>query len=101
MSTLHIENTVDDYGAWKAAFDKFDRVRRDNGVLGYQITRAADDPSQVYVDLEFAGRDEALAFVTVLEKIWRTPRSQAVLANHRAPEVRDVVVRSTVVGTAT
>jgi hypothetical protein len=94
MSTLHIENTVDDYSAWKAAFDKFDRVRLDNGVLGYQITRGADDPSQVYVDLDFAGRDEALAFVTVLEKIWRTPQSQAVVGSHRTPEVRDVAERS-------
>jgi hypothetical protein len=98
MSTLHIENTVDDYDAWKAAFDKFDRVRRDNGVLGHRITRAAADPRRVYVDLDFAGRDEALAFVAVLEKIWRTPQSHAVLANHRAPEVRDVAESSTVVG---
>jgi hypothetical protein len=100
MSTLHIENTVDDYDAWKAAFDRFDRVRRDNGVLAYRITRAADDPRQVYVDLEFAGRDEARAFVAVLARIWRTPQSQAVLADHRAPEVRDVAESSTVVGAA-
>lgn len=98
MSTLHIENTVDDYDAWKAAFDRFDRLRRDNGVLGYRITRAADDPRRVYVDLDFTGRDAALAFAAVLEKIWRTPQSQAVLADHRAPEVRDIAESANVVG---
>lgn len=40
----------------------------------------------------------SLAFVAVLEKIWRTPQSQSVLATRRGPEVRGVVERSTVVG---
>ena len=90
MSTLHIHNTVDDYDAWKTAFDKFDRLRQDNGVLAYRITRNAEDPHQVYVDLDFANRDDATAFVHVLERIWRTPQSQAVLTGHHTPQVRDL-----------
>jgi hypothetical protein len=60
MTTLHIENTVRDYDAWKANFDKFDRARRDRGVTRYRVSRAAEDPTTVMVDLEFdsAGRAE-------------------------------------------
>ncbi|MEU1209469.1 hypothetical protein [Nocardia sp. NPDC005825] len=88
MFTLHIANEVEDYDAWKTAFDKFDRVRRDNGVLAYRITRAEPDNHRVYVDLDFDSRDRAVAFATVLEGIWRTPQSQRVLIGHGAPELR-------------
>lgn len=91
MPTLHIQNTVSDYQAWKAAFDKFDRFRADNGVMGYRISRPAGDPTQVYVDLDFTTEEEATAFVAVLAKIWQTPQSQAVSTSHSAPEVREVV----------
>lgn len=95
MSTLHIENTVEDYDAWKAAFDKYDRVRHDNGVLAYRITRGDADPRQVYVDLDFAGRAQAEAFAVVLERILRSPQSRAVSAAHRPPEVREVAEHRT------
>ena len=95
MSTLHIQNTVDDYDTWKAAFDKFDRLRRDNGVLGYRITRDTEDPHQVYVDLDFTNRGEAAAFIHILEKIWRTPQSQASLTGHHTPQVRELTEHRT------
>ncbi|WP_033294535.1 hypothetical protein [Amycolatopsis jejuensis] len=91
MHTLHIGNKVEDYELWKAAFDKFDRVRRDGGVLAYRITRPAEDPSRIDVDLDFTTRDEARGFIEVLAKIWRTPQSQAVLADHGTPQVHDVL----------
>ncbi|MFB6725346.1 hypothetical protein ACFCV3_34525 [Kribbella sp. NPDC056345] len=91
MITLHIENTIDDYAAWKAAFDRYDRARRDHNVLGYRITRPAEDLTKVFVDLDFAARAEAAAFVQLLEKIWQTPLSHAVSAEHAVPEVREVL----------
>lgn len=91
MATLHIENTVREYGAWKAAFDRFERVRADNGVLSYRVTRSAREPHQVFIDLDFATAEEATAFAQILEKVWRTPRSAEVLAGHGLHEVREVL----------
>jgi hypothetical protein len=31
MTTVHIENTVQDYDAWKANFDKYERFRAGAG----------------------------------------------------------------------
>ncbi|NIK57469.1 hypothetical protein [Kribbella shirazensis] len=88
MITLHLENTIHDYDAWKAAFDRYDRARQDHHVLGHRISRPADDPTTVYVDLDFESRSDAAAFVQVLEKIWQTPRSAAVSSAHTAPQLR-------------
>jgi hypothetical protein len=98
MPLLHIENAVEDYDAWKTAFDKFERLRTDNGVLSYRISRPAGDPHRVYVDLEFTTHDEASAFIPVLEKIWQTPQARAVSSSHSAPEIRDVDEQRTLAG---
>jgi hypothetical protein len=88
MITLHIENTIDDYDAWKAAFDRYDRARRDHNVLAYRISRPADNPSTVYIDLDFGTRADATAFVPLLERIWQTPLSSQVSTAHIVPEIR-------------
>ena len=91
MTTLHIENTVHDFDAWKTVFDKFDRVRADNGVRSYKIHRRADDPQQVVIDLEFDDRAAADAFGGILAKIWATPQSRDQLVAHGEPQVLEVV----------
>jgi hypothetical protein len=91
MTILRIDNTVQDYDSWKAAFDKFERVRADNGVRSYRISRAAADPRRVLIDLEFDGRDGALSFRAILEKIWASPQSQRELVEHHEPMLLDVV----------
>jgi hypothetical protein len=91
MTTLHIENTLHDYDSWKTAFDKYDRVRADNGVRSYRILRRSDDPQQVVVDLEFDDRGAADAFRKVLAKVWASPRSQALLVAHSEPHVFEVM----------
>jgi hypothetical protein len=88
MITLHIENTIHDYDAWKAAFDRYDRARRDHHVLAYRVSRPVGDPSTIYIDLDFESRDHATGFVQVLEKIWQTPLSAAVSSAHTAPQLR-------------
>ena len=91
MTTLHIENTVRDYARWQEAFDKFERFRADNGVTSYRICRQAADPNQITVDLEFASRAEAEAFVPLLERVWSTPQSREQLVSHGAPEVMELL----------
>lgn len=90
-TTLHIENTVHDYDSWKQAFDKFDRFRADNGVRSYRVTRAADDPHEVVVELDFDSDDQASAFGVALQKVWATPQSQQHLVRHSAPTMRHLV----------
>ncbi|WP_154402812.1 hypothetical protein [Nocardioides speluncae] len=91
MTTLHIENTVHDYDEWKAVFDKFERFRTDHGVRSYRVSRLADDPQRVNVDLDFATADAAVEFRGELEKIRRTPQSQAQLIAQAAPQLFEVV----------
>lgn len=91
MNTLRIENRVRDYGSWKVAFDKFDALRRDKGVLSYRITRAAHDPLRVFIDLDFDSATRAEDFREVLARIWRTPQSRDQLAAHAEPLLLDVV----------
>ncbi len=91
MTTLHIENTLHDFDSWKTAFDKYDRVRADNGVRSYKIHRRADDPQQILIDLEFDDGAAAEAFTHVLAKIWSSPQSQAELVAHSEPVLLEMV----------
>jgi hypothetical protein len=91
MTTLRIENTVRDYASWQEAFDKFERFRADNNVLSYRICRQADDANEVTIDLDFASREEAEAFVPKLEQIWSTPQSREQLVAHNTPTLMEVV----------
>ena len=82
MTTLHIENTVHDYDSWKAAFDKFDRARRDRGVRSYRISRSQQDDGKVLVDLQFDNITRAEEFREFLHGVFRTPQSQDVSLDH-------------------
>lgn len=95
MTTLHIENTVTDFEAWKKVFDKFERFRADQGVRSYRLSRRADNGNEVVVDLDFDTAQEATAFRGALEQIWRTPQSQQHLVEHSTPVVYEVVVART------
>lgn len=92
MFALRVTNQVHDYDQWLAAFAEYEAFRRDHGVRAYRVSRDAADPHVVCVDLDFATRDEAEAFVPALARIWRTPRSRAALADHRPPQLLDVTV---------
>jgi ribosomal protein L35AE/L33A len=90
-TTVHIENTIRDYASWQEAFDKFERFRADNGVQSYRICKRAANPNEVTIDLEFASREEAEAFVPKLLKIWSTPQSREQLVSHGTPELLEVL----------
>lgn len=87
MTTLHIENIVHDFDSWKAAFDKFDRLRADQGVRSYRVARDVADPQRVTVDLDFDSLAAASAFRVALEKIWETPQSKRQLVSHETAEL--------------
>ncbi len=40
MTTVHIENTVQDFDTWKANFDKYERFRAEQGVQSYRVSRS-------------------------------------------------------------
>jgi hypothetical protein len=53
---------VDDYDAWKPMFDEDPAGRREGGATSHMISRAADNPNDVFVRVEFPSVDQAKAF---------------------------------------
>jgi hypothetical protein len=77
MSTLHIEHPISDFTVWKAAFDRFDAIRRQSGVRSHRIQRAVSDPRYIVLDLDFDSPAEAAAFLELCKQesgpLGRTP----------------------------
>lgn len=95
MTTLHVENTVHDYEAWKETFDKFDRARRDRGMRSYRLTRDHEDPHKVIVDMEFDSTTRAEEFREFLRGVISTPQAQGHLVEHRPIVILEVVEEQT------
>jgi hypothetical protein len=91
MATLHIENTVRDYDAWKAAFDSYDQFRQNKGVLAYRISRRVGQADELVIDLDFETVAEAEQYIVALDKIWQTPKSGSVMVKHQRPQVLDLL----------
>lgn len=71
MILLHIEHSVDNFEAWKAAFDSDPVGRQKMGVRCYRISRAVDNPSFVSIELEFGSADGARALLTAMQQVWQ------------------------------
>jgi hypothetical protein len=91
MTTVHIENTVQDFDTWKANFDKFERFRAEQGVQHYRVSRSVTEPNEVLIDLEFGDQTAAQAFLPQLEKIMNSPQAQAQLVGHCVARLYAVV----------
>jgi hypothetical protein len=91
MTTVHIENTVQDFDSWKANFDKYERFRAEQGVESYRVSRNVTDPHEVLVDLEFADETAAQAFLPKLEQIMNSPQARTQLMRHSPPRLYAVV----------
>ena len=91
MTTVHIQNTVQDFNTWKANFDKYERFRAEQGVQSYRVSRSVTDPNEVLIDLEFGDETAARAFLPKLEQIMNSPQAQAQLVRHSAPRLYAVV----------
>jgi quinol monooxygenase YgiN len=91
MTTVHIENTVQDFDAWKANFDKYERFRAEQGVQSYRVSRSVTEPDEGLIDLEFCDETAAQAFLPKLEKIMNSPQARTQLTRHSAPRLYAVV----------
>ena len=91
MTTVHIENTVQDFDTWKATFDKYERFRAEQGVQFYRVSRSVIEPREILVDLEFGDETAAQAFLPKLEQIMNSPQAQAQLVRHSVPRLYAVV----------
>jgi hypothetical protein len=88
-ATLHIEHAITDYPTWKAAFDRFDDVRAQAGVMAHRIRVLEDDPHQIVIDLDFHDAALAHAFSAFLrERVWGTGNAPALVG---APVTRIMV----------
>ncbi len=63
MAVLFVRHKVEDYGSWKAAYDKFDTERKTMGVTGQGVFQAEDNPNDVTIYHEFDTMDTAKSFV--------------------------------------
>jgi hypothetical protein len=53
---------VDDYDTWKAMFDEDPAGRRQSGATGHVVSRAADNPNEGFIRVEFPSVEQAKAF---------------------------------------
>lgn len=89
MFHVLIEHPVADVDQWKKAFDADPLGRVASGVTGFRVYRLANDESYVLVDLAFASRDEADAFVPRLHMMWE--RVQGSLIGEPSARVLEMV----------
>ena len=91
MTTVHVQNTVRDFDAWKANFDKYERFRVDQGVQAYRVSRGVSEPNAVIVDLDFNDQEAAEAFLPKLAEIMTSPQAQQQLIHHERPRLYTAV----------
>ena len=61
MAFLLMHFELNNYDEWKEVFDS-DPVGRKAVAKGHRISRAADDPNQVFLSVEYPSVDDAKAF---------------------------------------
>lgn len=80
MTTLHIEHPISDYDTWRAAFDRFESVRRGAGVVADRVHRPIDDDQYIVIQLDFPDQQRAAAFLETLRNtIWSRSESSPAL----------------------
>ena len=62
MTRLFIRHSVDDYATWRKAYDDFDAVRSQMGVIDKAVYRTAGDPNNVTVTHDFDTLAKAKGF---------------------------------------
>ncbi|QXQ11824.1 hypothetical protein [Paeniglutamicibacter sp. Y32M11] len=89
MYTLQIEHGIKDFGMWMGAYGADPLGRVESGVLAERIYRPVDDEHYVVLDLDFASRVEAAAFLDRLRSnVWSAPSASPALAS--GPKTRIV-----------
>lgn len=62
LAGVIVRHKVADFATWKRAFDDHAGARKDAGILGYAINRAAEDPNLVIVYMQARTLDQLHAF---------------------------------------
>ena len=62
MAFVVLNFEVDDYDAWKPMFDEDPAGRRESGATNHVVSRAADNPNEVFVRVEFPSVEQARTF---------------------------------------
>ena len=62
MTRMFVRHKVNDYAAWRKAYDDFDATRNSMGVTGHAIFQAADDPNDITAYHDFDSLEKAQAF---------------------------------------
>jgi quinol monooxygenase YgiN len=91
VTTVHVQNTVRDFDAWKASFDKYEDFRAEQGVQSYRVSRDVAEPQRVMVDLEFSDEATASAFLPQLAKVMNSPQAQEQIVQHERPRLYTIV----------
>jgi quinol monooxygenase YgiN len=61
---MFIRHEVNEYAAWRKAYNAFDATRRKLGVTGQAVYQSLDNPNDVTVTHDFKSADKAKAFAT-------------------------------------
>ena len=62
MAIMLLNFEVDDYDAWKPMFDEDPAGRVESGATGHVVSRAVDNPNEVFVRVEFPSVEQARTF---------------------------------------
>ena len=62
MAIVVLNFEVDDYDTWKPMFDEDPAGRKESGATSHVVSRAVDNPNEVFTRLEFPSVEQAKAF---------------------------------------
>ena len=62
MPSIFAQFDIDDYDTWKSSRFDADPAGRKQAAEGHRIYRGVDDPSKVFIAVEFAAAEDAKAF---------------------------------------
>jgi hypothetical protein len=65
--------SVEDYAAWRAAYDAMDDLRRRSGIVGHAVSRGLEDPQRIVFYLQAASADD-------LQELAASPEFERLLA---------------------
>ena len=62
MAFMLLNFEVDDYDAWKPMFDEDPAGRSESGATSHVVSRAVENPNEVFIRVEFPSVDQAKTF---------------------------------------
>ncbi len=62
MVRMMVTHSVTDYAAWRKAYDDFDPIRKEKGVIAAAVFQSVDNPNDLTITHDFETADAAKAF---------------------------------------